>query len=245
MPSTPVPATGSRGVAARGEAAPGPAIGMGWRGDLVTAAFVAWLIVGLFVDGWAHNTRPLLETFFTPWHALFYSGFAAVAAWVGWSVSRRRSRSTGASWRAAVPPGYGPGGRPQHRGGVLQPCRERLLAEHVPAGGQRVQHQPGVPGRWGGDRHHLHPVVGEQPLRGDGVQAVGGGQRRGPAGVPVGDRHRLESRQLPGGVQDRRPEVPAPDQAEPDSRPRRAGHGQWRGSAWSSLTGSSRPVGVV
>jgi len=107
MPSTPVPATGSRGVAAREEAAPGPAIGMGWRGDLVTAALAAWLIVGLFVDGWAHNTRPLLETFFTPWHALFYSGFAAVAAWVGWSVSRRRSRSTGASWRAAVPPGYG------------------------------------------------------------------------------------------------------------------------------------------
>jgi len=41
MPSTPVPATGSRGVAARGEAAPGPAIGMGWREDLVTAALAA------------------------------------------------------------------------------------------------------------------------------------------------------------------------------------------------------------
>jgi len=94
MPSTPVPATGSRGVAARGEAAPGPAIGMGWRGDLVTAALAAWLIVGLFVDGWAHNTRPLLETFFTPWHALFYSGFASLAAWSVWR-------------RAAVPPGYG------------------------------------------------------------------------------------------------------------------------------------------
>jgi hypothetical protein len=121
-----------------------------------------------------------------------------------------------------------PGGRPQHLGGVLQPRRQRLLAEHVPAGGQRVQHQPGVAGRRGGDRHHPHPAVGEQPLRRDGVQAVGGGQRRGALGVPVGDRHRLEARQLPGGVQDRRPEAPAPDQAEPESRsgPRRAGGGQ-------------------
>jgi hypothetical protein len=107
MPSTPAPATGSPEMAARREAAPGPppAVGIGWRGDLVTAVLAAWLILGLFVDGWAHNTRPLLETFFTPWHALFYSGFVAVAAWVGWSVWRRRQ--PGASWRAAVPPGYG------------------------------------------------------------------------------------------------------------------------------------------
>ena len=113
MPSTPVPATGSRGVPAWGEAAPGPAVGMGWRGDLVTAALAAWLVLGLFVDGWAHNTRPLLETFFTPWHALFYSGFAAVAAWVGWSVSRRRSRSTGAPPRGSPDPSGSTGAPPR------------------------------------------------------------------------------------------------------------------------------------
>jgi hypothetical protein len=121
MPSTRAPATGS----ARGEAARGPppsstndsrsgegpgrpspgVLVMGWRGDLVTGLLAAWLIVGLFVDGWAHNTRPLLETFFTPWHAVFYSGFAALAGWVGWSVLRRRR--LGAGPRAAVPPGYG------------------------------------------------------------------------------------------------------------------------------------------
>jgi hypothetical protein len=106
MPSTPVPAGGSAAVAARHEAAPGPpAAGMGWRGDLVTTALSAWLILGLFVDGWAHNTRPRLETFFTPWHALFYSGFAALAAWVWWSVWRRRRPGT--SLRTAIPPGYG------------------------------------------------------------------------------------------------------------------------------------------
>jgi hypothetical protein len=106
MPSTPVPATGSAQVAARREAAPGPpVVGMGWRGDLVTTALSAWLILGLFVDGWAHNTRPRLETFFTPWHALFYSGFAALAGWVWWSVWRRWRPGTGL--RTAIPPGYG------------------------------------------------------------------------------------------------------------------------------------------
>jgi hypothetical protein len=80
---------------------------MGRDEDLVTALLGAWLIAGLFVDGWAHNTQPSLETFFTPWHALFYSGFGAVAAWMGWSVWRRRPAA--GSWRAAVPAGYGLG----------------------------------------------------------------------------------------------------------------------------------------
>jgi hypothetical protein len=84
--------------------APAPA---GWRADLVTAVLAAWLLVGLVLDGWAHNTRPVLESFFTPWHAVFYSGFAAVAGWIGWSVWRRRPAA--GSWPAAVPPGYGLG----------------------------------------------------------------------------------------------------------------------------------------
>jgi hypothetical protein len=84
-----------------------PAARMGWRGDLLTVLLATWLIAGLFIDGWAHNTRPLLETFFTPWHAVFYSGFGAVAAWICWSVWTRR-RAAG-SWRAAVPAGYGLG----------------------------------------------------------------------------------------------------------------------------------------
>lgn len=45
-------------------------------------AFTGWLILGLFVDGWAHNNdQP--ETFFTPWHGLLYSGFLATAVWMG------------------------------------------------------------------------------------------------------------------------------------------------------------------
>src|SRR5262245_12197016 len=48
------------------------------RDQLLSVAFGAWLVVGLFVDGWAHNhDKP--ETIFTPWHAIFYSGFLACA----------------------------------------------------------------------------------------------------------------------------------------------------------------------
>jgi hypothetical protein len=80
---------------------------MSWRGDLVTVLLATWLIAGLFIDGWAHNTRPRLETFFTPWHAAFYSGFAASAAWMCWSVWTRRRLAR--SWRESIPAGYGLG----------------------------------------------------------------------------------------------------------------------------------------
>jgi hypothetical protein len=107
-PTSPVADAATRADAAL----PGPAgegrapARMSRRGDLVTVFLSAWLIGGLFVDGWAHVTRPQLETFFTPWHASFYSGYAASALWIGWSVwSRRRP---GADWREAVPVGYGP-----------------------------------------------------------------------------------------------------------------------------------------
>jgi hypothetical protein len=106
MPPSSHPAARSALPAGRPAAEPSPAPA-GWRADLVTAVLSAWLLGGLFLDGWAHNTRPLLESFFTPWHAVFYSGFAAAAAWIGWSTWTRRA-ATG-SWRRSVPPGYGLG----------------------------------------------------------------------------------------------------------------------------------------
>ena len=91
---------------------------MRWRGDLVTALLGAWLIGGAFLDGWAHNTRPGLETFFTPWHAVLYSGYAASATWLCWSLWSHRRRlhlaglgaETGGwrSWRRSIPAGYAP-----------------------------------------------------------------------------------------------------------------------------------------
>ncbi len=78
----------------------------GYRADLVTAVLGLWFTVGLIVDAWAHNNLTELETFFTPWHAVFYSGFAATAGWILWIVAKRvRAGRTGL---AAVPVGYGP-----------------------------------------------------------------------------------------------------------------------------------------
>src|SRR3546814_15418468 len=46
---------------------------------LASVAFGLWMVVGLFLAGWAHdNAKP--ESFFTPWHGVLYRGFAALAA---------------------------------------------------------------------------------------------------------------------------------------------------------------------
>ncbi|HEX4813907.1 MAG TPA: hypothetical protein VFV66_14265 [Nonomuraea sp.] len=74
------------------------------RTDLVTALLGVWFGVGLMIDAWAHTNLAGLETFFTPWHAVFYSGFAAVAGWICWQVWR--NVRAGRQGVAAVPKGY-------------------------------------------------------------------------------------------------------------------------------------------
>jgi hypothetical protein len=103
----PVPTTagappgGTRGLGVGAE----PRGRLSWGGELVTVLLGAWIMIGLFVDGWAHSNLAALETFFTPWHALFYSGFIACAAWILWQVDRRyRAGSRGLD---AVPAGFG------------------------------------------------------------------------------------------------------------------------------------------
>jgi hypothetical protein len=64
----------------------------------------AWMLTGLFLDGWAHrNQKP--ETFFSPWHAILYSGFVASAVLLLYVV--RRNQVPGQSWRTTLPVGYG------------------------------------------------------------------------------------------------------------------------------------------
>lgn len=58
--------------------------------DLVLAFLSSWMVVGVFVDGWAHNNLDSVETFFTPWHVLLYSGFAAAAWWTTRVAARNR-----------------------------------------------------------------------------------------------------------------------------------------------------------
>jgi hypothetical protein len=74
-----------------------PSAAGAYLGSVVTAA---WLVLGLFLDGWAHLNRPGLETFFTPWHALLYSGAAAM---FGWQLLRRSARpaSSDRRWQLA------------------------------------------------------------------------------------------------------------------------------------------------
>ena len=46
--------------------------------DLIVSLLSLWIIAGLYLDGSAHHHIPdLIETFFTPWHAVLYSGFLA------------------------------------------------------------------------------------------------------------------------------------------------------------------------
>jgi len=58
------------------------------------------MIVGLFLDGWAHNERRP-DSFFTPWHGVLYSGFLGSSASALWQIAARRR--PGMSWRQAVP----------------------------------------------------------------------------------------------------------------------------------------------
>lgn len=86
-------------------ASPGAAAIGGPGFDWLMAALGAWLIGGLYLDGWAHIHVPALETFFTPWHAVLYSGYTAGA--VALALTLRRNRRRGLPRARALPAGYG------------------------------------------------------------------------------------------------------------------------------------------
>ncbi len=73
------------------------------RFDWITIILSLWMIGGLHLDAWAHHTVEV-ESFFTPWHGVLYSGFTAVAAAiVGMSLYNYRQTR---HWQTAVPAGY-------------------------------------------------------------------------------------------------------------------------------------------
>lgn len=76
------------------------------RFDLASALLAVWFMAGMFLDGWAHNNGRVDNTFFTPWHAVLYSGYAAVGALtVG---AHLRNVLKGYGWTRALPRGYMP-----------------------------------------------------------------------------------------------------------------------------------------
>src|SRR5205809_5992402 len=89
-------------TAARAAALPSVAE-LGVKFDWLVLAASAWLLGGLYWDGWAHGYG-LPDSFWTIWHAAFYSGYAASAAVIFGAIARARPQAT--SWRAAIPAGY-------------------------------------------------------------------------------------------------------------------------------------------
>lgn len=77
----------------------------GLRFDWMAITLSTWLIGGVFLDGWAHGHVGRLETFFTPWHAVLYSGYLVLAAFLALTALRNRLR--GATWPQLLPVGYG------------------------------------------------------------------------------------------------------------------------------------------
>jgi len=94
------PAATRKGSASMGVAYPVGSI----RFDRLMAGLSLWLIAGLFLDGWAHNSFHDIETFLTPWHAVLYSGLgaSAVALGIPWINNVQR----GYRWDHALPKEY-------------------------------------------------------------------------------------------------------------------------------------------
>jgi hypothetical protein len=71
--------------------------------DSLMVVLGLWLLVGMFADAWAHANK-LVDTFFTPWHGIIYSGLAANAIAVFAVIWRNQNRGF-RGWRA-IPAGY-------------------------------------------------------------------------------------------------------------------------------------------
>lgn len=64
-----------------------------------------WLMGGAYLDAWAHRHLTRLETFFTPWHAVLYSGMFAILIFL--AVSALRNQARGKEPDRMLPTGYG------------------------------------------------------------------------------------------------------------------------------------------
>ena len=76
----------------------------GQKFDWAVVITIIWFVGGLFVDGWAHNNGRVDQSFFTPWHAIFYSGFLVVAGVHLFAIYK--NHGAGISWTDAIPQGY-------------------------------------------------------------------------------------------------------------------------------------------
>src|SRR5436305_14731053 len=74
------------------------------RFEWIVVALCSWLMAGAYLDAWAHRHLARLETFFTPWHGVLYSGIFAILIFLG--VSALRNQARGHRLDQALPAGY-------------------------------------------------------------------------------------------------------------------------------------------
>lgn len=75
------------------------------RFEWTVVALSTWLLGGAYLDAWAHRHLARLETFFTPWHAVLYSGMFAILIFL--AVSALRNQARGQRPGELLPAGYG------------------------------------------------------------------------------------------------------------------------------------------
>src|SRR5260370_19643550 len=65
-----------------------------------------WLMAGAYLDSWPHHSLKGVETnFFTPYHAVLYSGMTAIGIYLALNVVRNYRRY--GTWDELLPDGYG------------------------------------------------------------------------------------------------------------------------------------------
>ncbi|QPC82416.1 hypothetical protein G4Y79_22465 [Phototrophicus methaneseepsis] len=62
------------------------------------------MLFGVFLDGWAHNHGRVDDSFFTPWHAVLYGGYALAGGRL--VLAQFVNVGRGYKWLRALPPGY-------------------------------------------------------------------------------------------------------------------------------------------
>jgi hypothetical protein len=87
---------------------PAPSEQMARRGssqfDRIMVVLMARLLGGAYLDVWAHNHLSGLDSFFTPWHAILYTGYFALAIFLGVPPLYKLTR--GYPWPGSLPDGY-------------------------------------------------------------------------------------------------------------------------------------------
>jgi hypothetical protein len=73
--------------------------------EWVVVGLSIWLMSGAYLDSWAHRHLASLETFFTPWHGVLYSGLLAILIFLAVSALRNQARRDRPD--QLLPAGYG------------------------------------------------------------------------------------------------------------------------------------------